>query len=654
MNYNGHPFDKSKLRADYEAAVQVINEERGGLLNGPLYQQMKEIVFETAYAALMDTIAPPATPRMHVLSAWPGSGKSTFSNAWAAAVVACGGSILFVVEQMESADQRYRDLVAISSLKGKVAIWTSDHRKGNRDPQKVKEPVAQFDKGELRHYPVAVVTHQGFKRDERRLYRDWDKGVRNFILVDEMVKEVTQYTVDVEAIAKVSKRIAEDAKAPEAALVAIDALHQFILSKSQERKPIEGLHSCDLSWFLSQEAQRYSDRPDNIGIKLVFGFAECLQKGWAFIATDGGVTTLTGYDNNLPIEHGTMQLDGTAKVGGYSRLGLPDRIIFDGPPVSLSALNTIIEKPPTKESLATYLTKADNCLTYRNWMLDVIRGNSEAGSKVLVVCRKALVDKKYFPAWEREDVRWRKANFTTDFQYDVDGIQVSVQWWGGPSTGHNAWQEADTVYLFDANWTPRYTVLADIQGLNRTPATSGPLKEQASLRKTTEQFKDYRTRNMMAAHVQAAARGRLRRWDSLAIYSDGNPDNPPAAIVPVCGAQKLVLGISDYRWLLEGWAEMFPGAPAPAVCAENRYRDYLPNVSTTATKGYKKDWDRQLIDVLSQPSLPIKVSTKWIGEQLGTEWRKISGVALKALPALEALGWTYVRGKGRAPSEFRR
>src|SRR5262245_2336103 len=123
-------LNKDRLWTAYSEAVTKIDARRNGLLNGALYKQMQGLVFDVAYAALLDTITPPPPPRMHVLSALPGTGKSTFSNAWAAAIVACGGSVLFVVEQMETADQRYRDLNEM--LPGQVAVWTTDHREGNR------------------------------------------------------------------------------------------------------------------------------------------------------------------------------------------------------------------------------------------------------------------------------------------------------------------------------------------------------------------------------------------------------------------------------------------------------------------------------------------------------------------------------------------
>jgi hypothetical protein len=653
-------LNKDRLRTAYNEAVTKISAERNGLLNGPLYKQMQELVFETAFSALIDTVAPFAQPRMHVLSALPGTGKSTFSNAWAAAIVACGGSVLFVVEQMETADQRYRDLNKL--LPGKVAVWSTDHGKGNHSPAKVKNPAAQFHKNELKNYPVAVCTHEGYKRDEALLFRNWKHGRRTFIIVDEMVKEVTQYTVDIEAAARAVKLANSDENAPPEAIAALDKLHGFLVVRTQERTPIDTLGDeavrelvDTIAWFTTAEAERYAEGSE--GLSAVFGFARCLSRGWAFITTDGGVTTLTGYDNNLPVEHGTLQLDGTAKLGGYEQLGLPDRVILPGPEVSFGQMRTVIEKPPTRMALAKYLTKADNYVTYRNWMIEVIKRHAQPGQKVLVVCKKTLVDMKQFPAWDHNSQNWRHVNYQTAFGYDLDsgvsgapGIAVSVQWWGGPSTGHNAWQEADAVFLFDANWTPRHKVLADMQGLYRVPAnTAGaPVAEMGSLRKQSDRFRDYKLRCMMAAHVQAACRGNLRHWDHVAVFTTLGEDTgngliaPSRHCVPECGKQLLVCGVSDDRWLWGNWNEMFPGAPPPVLNSPQR----TGGKANGKRSGYKQDWAGRLRELLIQPGLPDRVSTRWIGEQWGVEWRKVSKEALAALPALETAGWAYQARRG--------
>jgi hypothetical protein len=94
---------------------------------------------------------------------------------------------------------------------------------------------------------------------------------------------------------------------------------------------------------------------------------------------------------------------------------------------------------------------------------------------------------------------------------------------------------------------------------------------------------------------------------------------------------------------LENWNEMFPGAPLPIVSGK---------AAPAARKGrYKQDWAGRLRDLLSQPGLGDKVSTRWIGEQLGRKWALIRKEALAAMPALTGR-WGYVPGKGRAPSLF--
>jgi hypothetical protein len=67
-------LNKDRLWTAYNEAVTKIGARRNGLLDGPLYKQMQRLVFDTAYAALMDTVTPPPQPRMHVLSALPGTG----------------------------------------------------------------------------------------------------------------------------------------------------------------------------------------------------------------------------------------------------------------------------------------------------------------------------------------------------------------------------------------------------------------------------------------------------------------------------------------------------------------------------------------------------------------------------------------------------
>jgi hypothetical protein len=75
----------------------------------------------------------------------------------------------------------------------------------------------------------------------------------------------------------------------------------------------------------------------------------------------GSVTTLIGYGNNLPIMHGTLQLDGTAAICGVRQLDRDGRVVLLGPLVSFGGMRTVIEKPPTRMHLAKYLTNQITC-----------------------------------------------------------------------------------------------------------------------------------------------------------------------------------------------------------------------------------------------------------------------------------------------------
>jgi hypothetical protein len=48
-------LNKDRLRTAYNEVVAKIDAKRNGLLSGTLYKRMQELVFETAYAALLDT-----------------------------------------------------------------------------------------------------------------------------------------------------------------------------------------------------------------------------------------------------------------------------------------------------------------------------------------------------------------------------------------------------------------------------------------------------------------------------------------------------------------------------------------------------------------------------------------------------------------------
>ena len=145
---------REKLRETFDTEVRRINELRGSSstdLTTNFYEQIGNSVFETGYSALGDVcnaeVDADAAPRIHVVSAPVGSGKTSFSLALMVAVTKVAEAdptapygCLFLVDQMDKADQMYRDLEKL--MPGKVAVWTTDHDVKCKHPTKVLKGTA--------------------------------------------------------------------------------------------------------------------------------------------------------------------------------------------------------------------------------------------------------------------------------------------------------------------------------------------------------------------------------------------------------------------------------------------------------------------------------------------------------------------------------
>jgi hypothetical protein len=158
--------DRSALRTLFDQAVKEISDHRKtNLYHTPFYAKIGDAVFEAGYVALLDTVA--GTRRLHTVSAPVGAGKTTFSYAFIAAATRYAATAhdapygaVFVVDEIEKADRAYRELSTL--LPDQVAVWTTDHDRQCKKPEKVKKPAARFSREELRRYPVAIVTHKFF------------------------------------------------------------------------------------------------------------------------------------------------------------------------------------------------------------------------------------------------------------------------------------------------------------------------------------------------------------------------------------------------------------------------------------------------------------------------------------------------------------
>jgi hypothetical protein len=537
---------RAALRREFDAAVTQLDQRRDKLmLTGDFYRQIGDAVFDAGYEALQDFVIHYTVPhrllgggdrdRMHVVSAPVGSGKTSFSVAFVAALVryaeahpteAPHGAVV-VVNQIKKADETFRDLNAL--LPGKVAIWTSDHDSRHPQGEQVTEPAAMFAREQLQDYPVAVVTqafYKGKTADKaREVMLNGRLQPRALTVIDEQIEDVLVYQVLLSEAEKVREIVWADPQ--QSGLIGggsataghyMDTLIQFMREHSGHGPSIERSTTewdalrKQLRWFTTEPALDYvSHHKDDLAISAVFGFARGLARGWAFIARPNNHTAIyTGYENVFSPEPGTLQLDATADVDGITQL-CPWRIDHPVPKADYSRLR-VVSVPsilPPRQQLANYLKQGRaNKLAYAAWMIEVIRAHMEPGQRGLVICKKALIEDYAIPNWSDDDPRRKdRATFTTGYGWDIDEGRTDIDdsqhrrlcvspW--GPGIGWNAWQDAEIVFLFDEFYLPRRVSIATAQGLQGYDGSHGPLAK----------LKGYNSRN---AEIDGLWEGNLLR-----------------------------------------------------------------------------------------------------------------------------------------------
>src|SRR5262245_1004123 len=114
---------KAALRSAFDAAVRQVDGGRERpMLTNEYYADIGASVFEAGYQALQDFVAAQESeirsqPRLHVVSAPAGGGKTSFSLALIAALVRLTEKreqgpmgCLFLTDQRDRADDTYREL----------------------------------------------------------------------------------------------------------------------------------------------------------------------------------------------------------------------------------------------------------------------------------------------------------------------------------------------------------------------------------------------------------------------------------------------------------------------------------------------------------------------------------------------------------------
>jgi hypothetical protein len=647
--------DKAALREAFDAAVREIDTQRERpMLTNEFYADIGTSVFEAGYEALQDfagaQAGATAKPRLHVVSAPAGSGKTSFSVALLAALVRLTAAAegeplgcLFLTDQRERADATYRELAEL--LPGKVAVWTSEHDLKRTVPErerKVTDPAARFTVDQLAEYPVVVTTQAFFQGPRGVKAREWlvngRKQPRALTLVDERPNEVTVFEALLSEAEQVREYIQADEENRDTIEPHISTLVRFMQSRTHRssdlEKPTDDTEawevSNDLQWFRTEAATRYAKEAaaryakqnggKSLPISQVFGFARSVAEGYAFVARSHGGkggTRFIGYQSDLVLDHGMVLLDATADIDGIQQV-ITHRVLQPTPRAHYGNLEIVHVASLTREKLSTFLTHAKNRRDYTAWMRSVIIEHMEPGQRGLVVCKKSLFD--------NENVPGDLGGTPTDdpvYTINIEGRALAFIHWGH-GIGSNLWKDADVVFLFDEFFKPRRIVISDTQALRRHKATEGDLATM-------------KTQNTRAPAVDVLSEGHLLRWSKqMCLRGRARCFDEHG----LCGTQKLVCS-GDRQRLLRNAQVLFPGAKVTL---------------TKADTGAKQNRADALLALLSDPALPNVVTTNWIGQQFKKPFREFADVikSNSVKDALAGLGWRYVSQRGKGGSRFER
>jgi hypothetical protein len=651
---------KAELRAEYDAAIRQIACERPMLIND-YYAQTGDIVFDASWQALQGVIAAeqadvPSSPRLQVISAPAGGGKTSFSIAMLAAVVRStegteqpmGG--LFLTDQITRADENYRDLSKL--LPGQVAVWSKDHDKDTKPHAKtgkIANPAALFSVDELDQYPVVIVTHEFFKGKRGHKAREYQGHSRALIFVDERPNETDNICVQTSQAEQALEYVQTDEANRETVAPHLFKLIAFMRSRTKHsshssdlEKPSDARKawtaaSDDLWWFRTAAAERYAEQNESAvsSIVPVFAFARSLAEGCAFLTRSHGgkgVTYFIGYRSDLLLEHGMVLLDATADIDRMQQI-CPWRILQPTPRARYDNLNIVHVPSFTRENLSKFFRTLKNREAYVASMRAVILEHMSPGQRALVVCRQPLFLNGHMPdapegklgglggklrLRDTEEANTKEAVEDEDAPYvlDIDGRLIAFTWYG-KGIGSNAWKNADVVLLFGEFFKPRRISIADAQAIQGHKATEGDLATMT-------------TQNCRAPAVDALQEGNVLRWiKQMCVRGRARCFDEHG----VCGKQKLVY-VGDQKRLLANANTLFPGARVTLAKAAN---------------GSKQSRAEALLSLLSNPDLPDKVSANWVGQQLKRPWREMADVMRQASTkaSLQSLGWRYVPKRGR-------
>jgi hypothetical protein len=655
----GFTQDRSPLAEAHAAAVDQIERQRGqaGQLSTGINGGVGGSILTAGKLALgwwhedrkTGTDAT-ATPRQLVVSAPPGTGKTSHAIALMVASVSAADDDLskpfgcvLVVDQIMKAEDMYRQINAL--LPGQVAVWTSDHDVSCLQPVKLKSPARRFHVDDLQHHAIVVVT-QAFYRGPRgekarSVLRGGHPAPRALTIFDEQAKEVEVFDIKLSQALAVMEAAEKDTKWASILKLRLQPLLDFMWKKAtEEGRSLEtpthdpyGWQVAQLEWFNSDTADQFvrSYGREINNLEEVFGLAGQMANGCAFIFRYGhgeNGTHFMGYVPAPPRDRTGVLLDATADIDGVSKL-CEWRKHVHVPQVRYDNLHIIHAVPYSQGNLTDLFRFDGERRRYAEHAKQMIQDIMAPGACGLVVCKKSLVDHHLLPDWLPGDPRFSDPeSFVTNYGWEVDGRKLAVTYWGGHGIGANDWKDAEYVFLFGEHFLPKRTLIATVQGLQVAKATEGILATLGTANARSPELALIERGHLLRLMKQMAMRGNARRFDRHGM----------------CGKQVLVL-TCDLEGLLVHADDLFPGA---TLSKWGRTTDYFARLSQP----------EQLLEILSDPWSPNEsITGEHIAQRLGAkDWRSISSNVMTDTVkqrVLGNLGWTYATQRGpRGGSRF--
>lgn len=560
------------LKKSYYKYVDIQNK-RINKVGNPFYASMADAILTATEKAL-----DPSITNMHILAAQTGSGKSTYMEAMAAALLDNDLSCAIVAKTINQSHAIYNNVAKLvgqplgkdylSHIKKvlagtetsieKVAIYTSVHKVQSKavdgNYNFTDTPFEKFSKSDKIRYPVVISTHTALLTE---LEENLDTGVqkhhgdmRNVIFLDEspefnvggmitkgniesLKDELThkKYKKEYNALTKFQKRFQK--------LINTNSANkaQYISDVNLFKPKLDSL-------FLKKGYASYFDEEpgklplldffDRKGKKQEFTqflqFLKAAKINNDFLSKNKGAISyaLNVFSNNPAF----ILLDATASIEEFQKLNmLSPSSIVPSPKVNYANLTIKHLTPPQKFTGSNTSNKSSSYIkSYKKFILTSTVKNSNKGDHILLVIKKRIADSIY-----------TEKRIDPYHPLQLKGRIIHIIYWGS-FIGENKWGKINKIFLFSGFIKPK-EIYIGLDSAYKSDFSDDVLINQSGSKLQGDVLK-LKENDSLRWFKQLAARGNIRNVNQkgeageMELYTD-----------------------TDISWLIRNQERAFPKSP---------------------------------------------------------------------------------------------